>query len=323
MQRRQFISLVGSAATLPFAARAQQAKPAIGYLYFGSRALNPGLPGFAKGLREIGYIEGQNITVEYRFADGQRDRLQTMAAELVRRGVAVIFAGDNVAAAAAHAVTATIPIVFWIGADPVKIGLVDSLGRPGGNVTGVTGLTSELLAKKMQLVHDLAPMVSVVGVLVNPANPAAAADTKEALDAARSLGVRVHVVSASSGPEIDAAFGTLTQRNAGALVLEGDPFFTTQFEHLIALAARHALPTIYYNPIFVKNGSLMSYNVNISDQYRLAATYVGRILRGEKPADLPVQQATKLELIINLKTAKALGLTVPSALLARADEVIE
>jgi putative ABC transport system substrate-binding protein len=323
MQRRQFISLVGSAATLPFAARAQQAKPAIGFLYFGSRAINPGLSGFAKGLREIDYIDGQNITVEYRFADGQRDRLQTMAAELVRRGVAVIFAGDNVAAAAAHAVTATIPIVFWIGADPVKIGLVDSLGRPGGNVTGVTGLTSELLAKKMQLVHDLAPMVSVVGVLVNPANPAAAADTKEALDAARSLGVRVHVVSASSGPEIDAAFGTLTQRNAGALVLEGDPFFTTQFEHLIALAARHALPTIYYNPIFVKNGGLMSYNVNISDQYRLAATYVGRILRGEKPADLPVQQATKLELIINLKTAKALGLDIPQTLLARADEVIE
>jgi putative ABC transport system substrate-binding protein len=200
---------------------------------------------------------------------------------------------------------------------------VDSLGRPGGNITGVTALSSELLAKKMQLVHELAPMVSVVGVLVNPANPAAAADTKEAQDAARSLGVQVHVVSASSAPEIDAAFGTLTQRNAGALVLQGDPFFTAQVERLIALAARHALPTIYYNSIFIKSGGLMSYTANTPDQYRLAATYVGRILRGEKPADLPVQQATKLELTINLKTAKALGLTVPSALLARADEVIE
>ena len=323
MKRRKFLNLVGGAAAWPLAARAQQAMPAIGFLYFGSRAINPGLAGFGKGLREIGYIEGQNVTVEYRFADGQRDRLQTMAAELVRHGVAVIFAGDNVAAAAAHAATATIPVVFWIGADPVKIGLVNSLGRPGGNVTGVTGLTSELLAKKMQLLHELAPMVGVVGVLVNPVNPAAAADTKEALEAARSLGVQVHVVSASSRPEIDAAFGTLTQRNAGALVLEGDPFFTTQVEYLIALAARHTLPAIYYNPIFIKPGGLMSYNVNISDQYRLAATYVGRILRGEKPADLPVQQATKVELIINLKTAKALGLTVPSALLVRADEVIE
>jgi putative ABC transport system substrate-binding protein len=274
-------------------------------------------------LQETGYVEGRNITVEYRFAEGQNDRLPVLAADLVQRGVAVVFAGDNAAAAAAKTATSTIPVVFWVGGDPVKMGLVSSLGRPGGNVTGVSGLTTALIAKKIQLLHDLVPKASSIGLLVNPANPQTAADDKEALEAGRARGLQVHVVSATNVREIDTAFETLTARKIGALILQGDPFLTREIKHIMALANRQAMPTVYYLRNHVEAGALMSYAPSIVDQYREAGTYVGRILKGEKPADLAVQLAAKLELVINRKTADALGLTIPPQLYVLADEVIE
>jgi putative ABC transport system substrate-binding protein len=323
MNRRALIALLGGAAAWPLAGRAQQGVPVIGYLYTGSRPLNAGLPGFTKGLREAGFVEGQNVAVEYRFAEGHNDRLPAMAADLVRHGVAVIFAGDNAAAISAKAATPTIPVVFWVGGDPVKMGLVAGLGRPGGNITGVSGLSVALVAKKVQLLHDMVPAVRGIGLLVNPANPGTAADSTEASEAARARGLQLHVVSAGNASEIDAAFATLVERKAGALLLQGDPFLTRQIDQLIALSRRHSVATIYYLRNHVEAGGLMSYAPSIVDLYRQAAGYVGRILKGEKPGDLPVQLATKLELVINRKTADALGLAISPQLEIFADQVIE
>lgn len=325
MKRRAFIALLGSAATgsWPLTARAQQPTPVVGYLYTGARSLNVGLPGFARGLQEAGFVDRQNIAVDYRFAEGHNDRLGALAAELVRRRVNVIFAGDNASAIAAKAATPTIPIVFWVGGDPVKMGLVASLGRPDGNVTGVSGLSIALVAKKIQLLHDLLPAARDVGLLVNPANPGTASDNAEATEACRARGLQLHVANGSSEREIEAAFDTLVQRKAGALILQGDPYLTRQIDQLIALSKRHSIATIYYLRNHVEAGGLMSYAPSIVELYRTAGTYVARILKGEKPADLPVQLATKLELVINGKTAKALGLDIPPTLLVLADEVIE
>jgi putative ABC transport system substrate-binding protein len=329
VKRREFITLVCGTAVCPLlaprAAPAQEAskQPVIGYLYSGSRALNVGLPGFTKGLREAGLIEGQNIRIVYRFAEGQIYRVPGMAAELVAQRVDVIFAGDNAASTAAKGATATIPIVFWVGGDPIKMGLVPSLNRPGGNMTGMSGLSIALVTKKIQLLHDMVPGTRGVGLLVNPANPGTAADTAEAEEAARALGLQLHVLKVSSEREIDAAFDGLAQRNAGALLLQGDPFLTTRINQLIELSRRHRVATTYYLRSHVEAGGLMSYAPSIIDLYRDAAGYVARIIKGEKPADLPVQLATKVELVINRKTAVGLSLDIPATLLAVADEVIE
>ena len=281
MKRREFIGLLGSAAAWPLTSRAQS-MPVIGYLYSGARALNVGLPGFPKGLREAGYVEGENVAVEYRFGEGRNDRLPALAAELVSRGVSVIFAGDNAAAAAAKAATATIPIVFWVGGDPVNLGLVASLARPGGNVTGVSGLSIALVAKKIQLLHDVMPAARGIGLLVNPANPGIASDTAEAVEAARVLGLQLHVVNAANEADITAAFETLVRHGAHALILQGDPFLTTRISQVIELSRRHAVATIYYLRSHVEFGGLMSYAPSIVDLYRVAGTYVGRILKGEE-----------------------------------------
>ena len=326
MKRRQFVALLGGGAVTaawPLAARAQPAMPVVGYLYTGARSSNVGLPGFVRGLQEAGFVEGKNIAVDYRFAEGHNDRLIALAAELAGRRVNVIFAGDNAAALAAKAATTTIPVVFWVGGDPVKMELVASLGRPGGNVTGVSGLSIALVAKKIQLLHELIPAARDVGLLVNPANPGTASDNAEAAEACRALGLQLRVANGSSEREIEAAFDTLVQRKVGALILQGDPFLTRQIDQLIALSRRHSVATIYFLRSHVEAGGLVSYAPSIVELYRTAGIYAGRILKGEKPADLPVQLATKLELVINRKTAEALGLDIPPTLLALADEVIE
>jgi putative tryptophan/tyrosine transport system substrate-binding protein len=322
VKRRTFIALLGGAAAWPLQLSAQ-AMPVIGYLYTGTRAQNAGLPGFAKGLQEAGFVEGRTVAVEYRFAEGENDRLRAMAADLVGRGVNVIFAGDNAAAMAAKAAMPTMPLVFWVGGDPVKMGLVAGLGRPGGNITGVSGLTIALVAKKIQLLHDMMPAAQSIGLLVNPANPGVAADSAEATEAARARGLQLHVVRAGNAGEIDAAFDTLVERKAGVLLLQGDPFLTRQIAQVIALSKRHGIATIYYLRNHVEAGGLMSYAPSIVDLYREAAVYVGRILKGEKAGDLPVQLAAKLELVINRKTADALGLPISPQLYILADEVIE
>ena len=323
MRRREFITLIGGAAAgWPLAANAQQ-MPLIGYLYGGSRAQNVGLPGFVQGLRESGYLDGRNIAVEYRFGDGRNERLPALAAELVGRGVAAIFAGDNASAMAARAATSSIPIVFWVGSDPVKLGLVASFVQPGGNATGVSGLTSQLTAKKLQLLRDMAPKADVVGLLLHPANPGTETDTSEAQQAARALGLQILVVKVSSEGEIDAAFQTLSEHKAGALLLQGDTFLARQIGQVIALAARHRLPAIYFHRAHVAAGGLMSYAASLPEQYRQATSYIGRILKGEKPAELPVQQPARIELVINRKTADALGIAIPAQLEILADEVIE
>jgi putative ABC transport system substrate-binding protein len=328
MKRRAFITLLGGAVAAPTilrprAARAQQpAMPVIGFLTGNLAATFGDMPVFRQGLKEAGYVEGQNVAIEYRFAEGHYDRLPALAIDLVARRVTVIFAPDNTAAQVAKPASTAIPVVFSIGGDPVKLGLVASLNRPGGNITGVSFLATALMAKKLELLHQVAPDTATIGLLVNPANSNAEPNTREAQEAAHALGLQLHVLSASNEREIDAAFAMLVQRHAGALVVDGDPFFTGLNSQIVALAARHAMPAIYGNPDYVAAGGLMSYG-GPADARRLAGVYVGRILKGEKPADLPVQQSTKVELTINLKTAKALGLTVPLALLTRADEVIE
>jgi putative ABC transport system substrate-binding protein len=313
MRRRTFISLVGGAAAWPLAASAQQASmPVVGYLSNASRDDDPFHVAFLQGLNEAGYVEARNVIVEYRWAEYQYDRLPALAAELVRRQVAVIFATTLSAVMPAKAATATIPIVFAIGSDPVKFGLVDALNRPGGNMTGVSWLGGPILvAKRLQLLHELVPAAIVIGFLVNPNNPATDAETRDIKDAARSLGLQVGILDASTERELDSAFAGFVKNPSSALVVSTDIFFTHRRDRLVALSARHALPASYAWREYVVAGGLMSYGTNLTDASRQSGVYVGRILKGEKAADLPVQQSTKFQLVINLKTAKALGLTVP------------
>jgi len=325
MKRREFISLLGGAAAWPLAARAQQpAMPVIGYLNFGSpESDTPRLTGLRRGLNESGYVEGRNFVIEYRWAGNQVDRLPALAADLVQLQVTVIVAAGVPPALAAKAATTRIPIVFSVAADPVQLGLVASLNRPGGNLTGFNGFVGELGAKGLALLHELVPSTATIGFLVNPNNPLFELTTRDVLAAAPVLGLKVQILKASTDREIDAAFVSLVQSRTGALLVGGDPFFNNRIERLIELAARHAIPTMYLFREFVVAGGLISYGTSLIEQYRQVGLYTGRILKGEKPADLPVIQATKLELVINLKTAKALGLQIPDRLLAIADEVIE
>ena len=326
LKRRRFITLLGGAAAAwPRVARAQQrTMPVVAVLHAASLETEiRGLAEFRRGLGEIGYVEGQNVMIEYRSAEGQADRLPALAADLVRRGVAVIATVANNAAVAAKVSTNTIPIVFTVGGDPIKMGLVDSLNQPGGNITGVSFLSSDIVAKMLEALHELMPKSARMAALVNPTNQNAAADTKEAEAAARTLGLELQVLNASNGREIDDAFALLLERRASALLIEGDPFYIGRMKQLVVLTARHAIPAIYQGRDFPDAGGLMSYGANRSDALRIAGGYTGRILKGAKPADLPVQLATKLELVVNLNTAKALRLDVPPTLLARSDEVIE
>jgi len=325
--RRQFVAVIEGAVAWPLVARAQQpAMPVIGFLsslsssYIASR-----MPAVRQGLNESGYVEGQNVAIEYRSAEGQYDRLPRLAADLVDRKVAVIVAaGGTDPAKAAKTATATIPIVFISAADPVRAGIVTSLNRPGGNVTGISLLGSALEAKRLGLLNEIVPGPALIGVLVNPGYPDAELEQREVQEAASAINRQINVVRANTEAEIDAAFATLAQQGAGALLVTQDGFFVSQREQLTALAARYKLPAIYSNPEFAKSGGgLVSYATDFVDGYRQTGVYVGEILKGAKPADLPVMQPTKFELIINLKTAKALGLTIPHNLLVLADEVIE
>jgi putative tryptophan/tyrosine transport system substrate-binding protein len=327
MRRREFITLLGgAAAALPRAARAQQpAMPVIGFL-------NPASPdgfvdrlrGFRQGLKDTGYVDGENVTIEYRWAENDIERLPLLAADLVRRQVNVIaaFAGD-IPALAAKAATTTIPIVFLNGADPVKSGLVASLNRPGGNVTGISLLAGTVNAKRLDLIRELVPRVALVAVLNNPIVTEAETRLRDLQGAARTLGLRLLFQTVGSERELDAAFATIADQKAGALFVDGNPFFVSRRDQLIGLAARQMLPTMYFEREFAAAGGLMSYGTNFADAYRQAGIYIGRILKGTKPADLPILQPTKFDFVINLQTAKALGIEVPDKLLALADEVIE
>ena len=326
MRRREVIAALGGAAAWPLAARAQQpAMPVIGFLSSESPDLSTErLRAFHQGLGETGHVEGRNVAVEYRWAEGRYDRLPELTADLVRRHAAVIAAtGGNASALAAKTATATIPIVFFTGANPVLAGLVASLNRPGGNLTGVTSLGVELGPKRLELLHELVPRATVMALLVNPANRSAEFQVRDVQAAARALGRELHVLHASTEHDIDAAFETLVQLRAGALVIAPESFFNSRAEQLAALTVRHAVPAIFSYRDFAAAGGLMSYGASITDAYHQVGVYAGRVLKGEKPADMPVQQSTRIELIINLRTAKALGLAVPLSVLGRADEVIE
>jgi putative tryptophan/tyrosine transport system substrate-binding protein len=327
VRRRDFIALIGGASlTWPLSARAQQsAMPVVGFLGGGSLDTDADrVRALRQGLSEAGYVEGRNVTIEYRGAEGQYERLPALAADLVRRQVDVIAAyGGTASVLAAKAATSSIPIAFMTAADPVKFGFVASLNRPGGNLTGVTILSVEVGAKLFELLHELAPRATVVALLVNPTSPLTETLSTNAQAAARALGLELHVLNASTERDFDTIFATWVQLRAGALVIGPDPFFTNSSAQLAALALRHVVPAIHEAREFAEAGGLVSYGPRISDAWRVAGVYAGRILKGEKPADLPVQQVTKVELIINLKTAKTLGIDIPPSLLARADEVIE
>jgi putative ABC transport system substrate-binding protein len=324
VKRRKFITLFGGAAAWPLVARAQQpAIPEIGYLSTSSADNTTAtqlVAAFRQGLKYTGYVEGQNVAIEYRWADGHYDRLPALAADLVHRRVAVII---STAAQVAKAATDTIPIVFLAGGDPVTTGLVASFNRPGGNVTGVYVLAAALEAKRLELLQELVPQAEVIGILVNPAYPLAEQQIGDVQEAARVIGRQIYVLKARSEGDIDIAFATLVEHRIGALLVGGDPFFSGRVEQFVALAARYAVPTIHPQREFAATGGLMSYGTSLTDGLRQVGIYTGRILKGEKPAELPVQQSTKVELVINLKTAKTLGLTFPLPLLGRADEVIE
>jgi putative ABC transport system substrate-binding protein len=326
MKRREFITLVGGAAAAwPLTVRAQQtAMPVVGFINVGTSDKDHYLRvAFQKGLSETGYIAGQNVMIEYRWAEGQSDRLPALAADLVQRRVNVIAATSTQAALAAKSATANIPIVFETAGDPVTLGLVTSLNRPGRNVTGITQLTSELMSKRLGLLHDLIPTATILAFLVNPSDPRTETQTKKMQDAAQKLGLQIHVLHAGTEDEIGTALAMLPQLKAGALLVGTGELFRRRPERLAALASQHGVPAIYQYREYALAGGLISYGTSITDAYRLAGVYTGRVLKGEKPADLPVMRPTKFELVINLKTAKTLGLAIPSGVLAIADEVIE
>jgi len=324
MKRRSFITLLGGAAAWPLAARAQQPGVALIGLLAGTQLDDRMLSAVRQGLKEAGYVEGRNVAIKYRTADGRFNRLPGLAAELVADPVAVILALGPPAALAAKAATGTIPIVFVVGADPVQeLGLVSTLNRPGGNVTGVTFLVTALGAKRLELLRELVPSAKIVGFLVNPANPTSEFQTTDTQNAARALGVELVIQNARSESDIDTAFESLAQERVNAVIIGGDQLFTSRPDQLVALAARHALPAIHYLREFADAGGLISYGASITDAYRLGGGYAARILKGEKPGDLPIQRSTKFELVINVSTARALGLEISPTLLARADQVIE
>ena len=324
MRRRDFLTFLGGATTWVAAVGAQEPRRTIGVLGSASYgALPGGEPAFIQGLKATGFLEGENISIQWRWAEGQYNRLSSQAAELVDRNVAVIVAFDVPAAFAAKAATKTTPIVFLAGTDPVKLGLVDSLNQPHGNLTEVSHLLNSLGPKQLELLHELVPSFRRVALLVNPGNRNSRIDSPEVQAAADALGQHLEVLTAGAEDELDTAFATMARQRIDALIVKADPFFISQRERLVALAARYAMPAIYPLPAFVKVGGLISYGGNLADSYRQEGTYTGKLLKGAKPADLPIQQSTKFELTINLKTVKALGLTAPPSLLARADEVIE
>ena len=326
MRRREFIAgFAGSAAAWPLVARAQQpALPVIGFLDgWYQEGFDPYVAAFRQGLSETGYVEGRRVTIEYRWAQGDYNRLPALVADLIQRNAAVIVTGATPVTRTAKAASTTVPIVFVIGADPIKVGLVASLNRPGGNVTGVSFLANSLLPKQFEVLHETVPKAASIGFLVNPINPNAAADTRDVRAAAEALGRNLSVVHARTDSDFETAFATLGQNRVGALSVDIDPFFITRPRQLVALATRYALPASYPLREFVMAGGLMSYGTSFTDAYRQAGIYAGKILNGASPASLPVQQSTKIELVINLKTAKALGLGIPQSLLLRADQVIE
>jgi putative ABC transport system substrate-binding protein len=322
VRRREFITLLGGAAAWPVVARAQQPMALVGLLS-GAQQNDRQLGAVRQGLKDIGYIEGRNVAIKYLSADGRFDRLPALAAELVADPATVIVALAPPAAVAAKAATTTIPIIFATGADPVGLGLVSSFNHPGGNATGISFLIHPLAAKRLELLRELVPSTRLIGFLINPANPTTEAQTADMRSAARALGLELLIMSTGSERDIDAAFASFVQQHVDAIILGGDQFFFNRRDQLVELAARNAVPTMYYLREFAVAGGLISYGASLTDGYRLAGAYAGRILKGEKPADLPVQQSTKFELVINLKTAKALGLTVPLIMQMTAEEVIE
>ena len=326
MKRREFIAgLGGTAVAWPLAAQAQKPMPVIGFLNSAAHARYTAfVTTFLQGLKEAGYIDGQNVKIEYRWAEGQYDRLPALVADLVQQRVTVLAATSTSAALAAKAAKLTIPVVFTTSGDPVKIGLIDNLNRPSGNITGATQLNVEMGPKRLELLHELLPTATIMALLVNPTNPIAETLSRDMRAAARSLGLQLHVLDASTERDLDTVFATLIQLGVSGLVIaSADGFFNSRVEQLAALTVQHAVPTIYQNRDFAAAGGLMSYGGNNKESYRTAGIYTGRIPKGEKPEDLPVQQVTKIEMIVNLKTAKALGVNIPLTLLGRADEVIE